>query len=164
MNPFKRFLLPLAWIVPPVAGVMAVPFMLFGEPFRVEWGLTAAAFAVHWVVIFYLVWLLWEPRRSAYEAPRALRINLTENILVVDNAAWLGQGVGVTVFDNSEGYERQVALGEVFNVQQDRLVQIRLYPFPDDTDGSLLATRLAQVGSTGLGGLVVKPGPLRNLV
>ena len=164
MNPFKRFFLPLAWIVPPIAGVMAVPFVLFGEPFRVHWGMTTASIAVHWVIICYLIWFLLEPKAASYQSPRAIRLNAAERLLIVDNAAWLGQGVGVTVFEQTEGYERQLGLGEVFNVQQDGLVQIRLYPFSDDPDGSQLSGQLAKVSSRGVGEIVVKPGPLRNAV
>ena len=161
VNPFKRFLLPLAWIVPPIAGVMAVPFMLFGEPYRREWGVTTAIIALHWVIICYLFWLLWEPRRSSYSSPKVIRLNTAELVVVVADAEWLGQGVGVTLFENTEGYERLLSLGEVFNVQLDGLVQIRLFPFPDDADGSQLNDRLASIVSRDVGAIVVKPGPLR---
>lgn len=163
VNQFKRFFLPLAWIVPPIAGVMAIPFMLLGESYRVNWGLVTALIALHWVIICYLVWLLVEPKSAVYRSPRAIQLNTTERILVVEGAEWLGQKVGVTVFENTEGYERQLGLGEVFNVQADGLVQIRMYPFPDDVDGSEMAVRLGNVTSRGLGSVIIKPGPLRIL-
>ena len=138
--------------------------MLFGEAYRVEWGMVTAGFAVHWVIICYLFWFLLEPKVSGYQSPKPIRLNAAERILIVANAEWLGQGVGVTVFEQTEGYERLLALGAVYNVQQDGLVQIRLYPFEDDIDGSQMNSQLAKVNSSGIGDIVVKPGPLRNTV
>lgn len=163
MNPFKRYALPLAWIVPPIAGVMAVPFMLGGEAYRLEWGYTTAAIAAHWVLICYLLWLLLERSRVGYKSPKAIRLDVDAQLLLITGSEWLGQGVGVTVFECSAGYEKQLALGEVFNVQEDSLVLLRLFPFADDPEAKELRKRLAQLGRTGLQGIIVKPGPLRYL-
>jgi hypothetical protein len=138
--------------------------MLGGEPFRLAWGGVSALIAAHWVVICYLIWLLLEPGRSGYKSPKAIRLEPEAGLLIVAEAQWLGQGVGVTVFDTGAGYERQVALGEVYNVQQDGLVQVRLFPFADDPDAETLKERLGTIGRTGLQGVIIKPGPLRYMV
>ncbi len=138
--------------------------MLGGEAYRINWGTITAIIAFHWVIIFYLVWLLWERKTEGFSSPRAIRLDLDESILIVGQAEWLGQGVGVTVFDTGGGYEKQVAVGEVYNVQQDRLVQLKLYPFRDDRTGEKLQARLGELGNTGLSGVIVKPGPLRSIV
>jgi len=155
-NTFKRFVLPLGWIVPLVVALLGVPFLIWGEQFRVAYGAIALLIASHWVVILWLVWFAFEKSGKFTDLPVVIIFERSIGCLISESRSWMGIGVAVSVYQRVGKIERLLCHGFVENIQADMSTQVRLVPL-EENGASSLFDKMELVNRKEL---LLKPGQL----
>lgn len=160
-NKFKKFVSPFGWIGPLVATIMGIPFMMGGEFWRVTYGWWSLAIALHWVVIIYLMWLLYEKIDTFSDLPKVILFEQDIGSLITESRSWMGNGVGVSVYQCSRGVERLVAHGVVSNIQVDGKSQIQISPIDDAKSEDQFIGFVAAIPRDEF---VIKPGQFLRII
>lgn len=110
-----------------VIAVISVLWILFGEPWRAQYGGWAVTNGAYCVVLLYLIWLiLTRPAPDFLGLPKA-RVFRSDGLLLVEYAPWLSLGVMTAIYVMEGEVERLVCVGEVINIQSNGLVQIKTH-------------------------------------
>ena len=155
-NKFRRYVGPLGWIVPLVVALMGVPFLIGGEHYRQSYGVLSLVFAVHWIIIVWLLWFAFEKADTFSDLPPVIVFERSIGALITESRSWMGIGVAVSVYQKAGKIERLLCHGLVDNIQQDRSTQVKLIPLAGEHE-SVLYDR---VDVTTRADLLIKPGQL----
>jgi len=105
-NNIAHFGKPFIAIAVAVAALVAIPLMIFGEPFRQESELWFIVLIPHWLAIIYLIWLAFDFRTHSFALPSVKSIEVDEWVIIVSKKEWLGMTVAVLLFKLEENFER----------------------------------------------------------
>jgi hypothetical protein len=151
-NSITHYGKPLVSIILALAAVFGLYIATWGASDKI----LISILYVHWVTIFYLIWLSWDFRAAAFSAPDVKSVKIAEGILIVGHRDWLGVSVSVLIFKQESDYERLLCPGRVINVQRNGLIQIALdLTIIDDAD---LETIKGRISDGNLASIIIKPG------
>jgi hypothetical protein len=155
-NQIQHYGGPLIAILLGLASLAGLVLALGGEEFRAATATWFVVFIPHWLVIFYLCWLANDFRNHALALPTVKYVHPTEDVILVSEKDWLGMQVSVLLFKQEGSFERLLCAGVVSNIQQNKLVQIRLVT--SDMDGDVRQQLANNINKGGLETLIVRPG------
>jgi hypothetical protein len=155
-NQIQHYGGPLIAILLGLAAIAGLALALGGEVFRAASATWLLVLIPHWLVILYLCWLANDFRNHALALPRVKFVHPTEDFILVSEKDWLGMQVSVLLFKQEGSFERLLCAGFVSNIQQNKLVQIRLVTSGiDDDEREQLVNK---INNGNLDTLIVKPG------
>lgn len=144
-----------------IVALLGVPFLIGGESWRVDYGLLSLIFALHWVIIVYLIWFAFEKADTFSDLPPVIVFERSIGSLITESRTWMGIGVAVSVYQQSGRIERLLCHGVVDNIQQDRTTQVKLIALDGDEYDGLFE----KVEAISRKDFVIKPGQsMRALV
>lgn len=155
-NQIQHYGGPLIAILLALAGFAGLALALGGEAFRAASMVWFIVLLPHWLIIIYLCWLANDFRLHALALPKVKSVHPNEDFILVSEKDWLGMEVSVLLYKQEGSFERLLCAGVVSNIQQNKLVQIRLLTEGLDVGGrQQLVTR---INDGSLDTLIVKPG------
>ena len=156
INPIKYYGRPVIGITLALATGIGAILGLGGETVRAEYATWLLLLFPHWLAIIYLVWLAFDFRAGAISLPKVKAVHLAEGFILATEKDWMGMSVSVLIYKQEGDFERLLCSGIISNIQQNRLVQIRLLVTDLETEeAQQLAARL---NDGQLNTLIIKPG------
>ncbi|WP_294275088.1 hypothetical protein [uncultured Sphingomonas sp.] len=155
-NQIQHYGGPLIAILLGLATIAGLALTLGGETFRAASAIWFLVLIPHWLVILFLCWLANDFRVHALALPKVKSVHPNEDFILVSEKDWLGMEVSVLLFKQEGNFERLLCAGVVSNIQQNRLVQIRLITTGLEADER--KQLINKINDGRLDTLIVKPG------
>jgi hypothetical protein len=137
-----------------IAAIVGVIVLWKGEAWRAQYINWCLMHGIYLTIIIYLMWMLIKSSNSERFPLPKIKTLRDEGIIVTDYCNWLGVRVAVSIFVLDDRFEQFLCSGEVINIQQNGLVQIRLFHPTERIDVADLISALKSKNSENV---LIKP-------
>lgn len=132
-----------------------------GEKWREQYADNAVIHGLYVAVILYLAWIILSSRGQNYLGMPNVKSIHDGDLLIVEGAPWLSLSVMTAIYTKEDEFERLICVGEVINVQANKLVQIKIRNVDDTFETVEEAAKKLQAVSKDA--ILIRPGLYRRI-
>ncbi|MEH7850188.1 hypothetical protein [Rhizobium laguerreae] len=142
-----------------VLGILAVIGFIGwwkGDQWRTSYADTAIVHGIYLTIVLYLLWIILNNRSPDYLGLPTVKSVRDNALLIVEGAPWLSLSVMTAVYVKEDEFERLVCVGEVINVQANKLVQIKIRGA--DTAFETVEAAAMKLSAVAKDAILIRPG------